>query len=540
MTKGVGVYGINSVFSSGSLVFYEKAVGRTATGDVFTIGTSQVTVGGTGQDVDFLVYLGSANNYFKLDCGAATAAFYGVDVTVTGDLSIATEDLALGDDCSLEFGASTDVTMTWLGSTNILAILPASDDTGAIQFGNGTKDIDVKIFLSSASNYVDFNVGDSQMAMVGVDITTDSPVVITNATATSSTSTGALIVTGGIATAADITCGDDLFMSNGGVINFNAGNVTITHSAGALACTGALTVSIATESTSTTTGALIVTGGIGFGGDMYAGDDIFLTSGAVLNFNAGNATITHSAGLLTFNTQIQTGGLLVDCDSLIELGAWAESTSAPDTRGIHLGNSKIRAMVVAANDGKVDPIKRIESSCNTFMQSLDWATGWSATALEGAFYGGFNLIATEDNMNVSGAGGWIYLNDESGYTGAGTAPVIGTDAGKWTFVCGLESWVAMGATAEVKACGVVCGLKLSNNFVTGSTTTGLLAAIYCETVDSVGYDVVYASNTMGNGFVASTANLVTANATTFAAMIVDIAGQKGYIPVYFDADWTSS
>jgi hypothetical protein len=475
-TKGVGVYGINSGFSSGSLVFYEKAVGRTATGDVFTIGTSQVTVGGTGQDVDFLVYLGSANNYFKLDCGAATAAFYGVDVTVTGDLSIATEDLALGDDCSLEFGASTDVTMTWLGSTNILAILPVSDDTGAIQFGNGTKDIDVKIFLSSTSNYVDFNVGDSQMAMVGVDITTDSPVVITNATATSSTSTG----------------------------------------------------------------ALIVTGGIGFGGDMYAGDDIFLTSGAVLNFNAGNATITHSAGLLTFNTQIQTGGLLVDCDSLIELGAWAESTSAPDTRGIHLGNSKIRAMVVAANDGKVDPIKRIESSCNTFMQSLDWATGWSATALEGAFYGGFNLIATEDNMNVSGAGGWIYLNDESGYTGAGTAPVIGTDAGKWTFVCGLESWVAMGATAEVKACGVVCGLKLSNNFVTGSTTTGLLAAIYCETVDSVGYDVVYASNTMGNGFVASTANLVTANATTFAAMIVDIAGQKGYIPVYFDADWTSS
>ena len=321
-TQGKGTYVINSGWSSGSLVFYEKAVGRTATGDVFTIGASQVTIGGTGQDVDFLVYLGSANNYFKLDCGAATAAFYGVDVTVTGDLTIASEDLALGDDCSLEFGASTDVTMTWLGSTNILAILPATDDTGAIQFGNGTKDMDVKIFLGSASNYVDFNVGDSQMALVGVDITTGSPVVITDATATSSTSTGALIVTGGIATAADITCGDDLFMSNGGVINFNAGNVTVTHSAGALACTGALTISIGTESTSTTTGALIVTGGIGFGGDMYVGDDVFLTSGAVLNFNAGNVTITHSAGALactgaltvsigTESTSTTTGALIV-------------------------------------------------------------------------------------------------------------------------------------------------------------------------------------------------------------------------------------
>ena len=52
-TKGVGVYGINSVFASGNLIFYEKAVGRTATGDVLTIGTTAVTVGGTAQAVDF-------------------------------------------------------------------------------------------------------------------------------------------------------------------------------------------------------------------------------------------------------------------------------------------------------------------------------------------------------------------------------------------------------------------------------------------------------------------------------------------------------
>jgi hypothetical protein len=43
---------------------------------------------------------------------------------------------------------------------------------------------------------------------------------------------------------------------------------------------------------------------------------------------------------------------------------------------------------------------------------------------------------------------------------------------------------------------------------------------------------------MGNGFVASTANMGTA--ATFAAMKVEIAGQHGFIPVYFDADWTSS
>lgn len=238
-----------------------------------------------------------------------------------------------------------------------------------------------------------------------------------------------------------------------------------------------------------------------------------------------------------------------DTGANIQVGQWPESATSPTTHGIELGTRwtyggvstrRTRAFVVGANDGGHDPTDRIESSCHTFTQACDWSTGWSATALEGVFYGGFDLIATEDNMNISGAGGWIYLNDESGYSTAGTGPVVGGASGKNVFVCGLESWVAMSSTTNIAATGYVCGLKLSNNFASGATTTGLLAAIYAETVDSIGFDVVYGSSTMGNGFVASTANLVSANAATFAAMIVDIAGQKGYIPVYFDADWTSS
>ena len=142
-TQGVGTFLINSKFASGSLVFYEKAVGRTATGDVFTVGTAAVKVGGTAQDVDFQFY-------------------------ATGSLS-----------AIIDAGAAT-------------------------------------------------------LTLVGITSTTNKPLTITDATATSSTTTGALIVTGGIATAADIFCGDDLFMSNGGVINFNAGNVTLTHATNVL------------------------------------------------------------------------------------------------------------------------------------------------------------------------------------------------------------------------------------------------------------------------------------------------------------------
>ena len=145
-TQGVGTFGINSKFASGSLVFYEKAVGQTATGDVFTVGTAAVKIGGTSQDVDFQVY----------------------------------------------------------GTGTVSAII----DIGAATF-----------------------------AMVGLAASTD----------------------------------------------------------------GIFTISNATEATSTTAGALVVTGGIAFAKDMYVGDDVFLTSAAKLDWAAGNALLTHSTGLLTFS-----------------------------------------------------------------------------------------------------------------------------------------------------------------------------------------------------------------------------------------------
>ncbi len=150
-TQGVGTFQIDSKCSSGNLIFYEKTVGMTTTGNVFTIGTAAVKVGDTANDID-LQYYGAGSLSAIIDCALAT------------------------------------------------------------------------------------------LTIIGITATTNKPLTITDATATSSTTTGALIVTGGIATAADITCGDDLFMSSAGVINFNAGNVTITHAANKLTFAGATSV----------------------------------------------------------------------------------------------------------------------------------------------------------------------------------------------------------------------------------------------------------------------------------------------------------
>ncbi len=128
-TQGIGTFGINSKFASGSLVFYEKAVGRTATGDVFTIGTAAVKVGGTAQDVDFQWYgIGSISAIF--DCGDSSFTMVGVNMATnapivstgtTASSSTATGEIitagGLGVAKDSYFGGRLDVTATAVHAT---------------------------------------------------------------------------------------------------------------------------------------------------------------------------------------------------------------------------------------------------------------------------------------------------------------------------------------------------------------------------------------------------------------------------------------
>lgn len=127
----------------------------------------------------------------------------------------------------------------------------------------------------------------------------------------------------------------DLFVASGGVINFNAGNLTLTHSAGLLTNSGASSAASFIPSSSTvptngmylpaantlgwavnTVGEVqltasafspITSDGNALGTTSLMWSDAFLASGAVINFNAGNYTLTHSAGLLTASGTITIG-----------------------------------------------------------------------------------------------------------------------------------------------------------------------------------------------------------------------------------------
>jgi hypothetical protein len=77
-----------------------------------------------------------------------------------------------------------------------------------------------------------------------------------------------------------------------------------------------------------------VNDGIALGASGFAFSDLFLASGAVVNFDAGNYTLTHSAGLLTANGNLSVNGTSgVLSAGTIELGHASDTTLSRSASG---------------------------------------------------------------------------------------------------------------------------------------------------------------------------------------------------------------
>jgi len=137
---------------------------------------------------------------------------------------------------------------------------------------------------------------------------TTNAVHITNATASIDTTTGALIVDGGVG------IGGDLFV-NGEIV---ATKLTIEY-------TTVTTISVqtddviqssnATDSSSTTTGALIIAGGAGIGGNLYVGGEI-VASKLTVEYTTVTTTLVQTDDIITTandteSTSTTTGALVV-------------------------------------------------------------------------------------------------------------------------------------------------------------------------------------------------------------------------------------
>ena len=90
---------------------------------------------------------------------------------------------------------------------------------------------------------------------------------------------------------------NNLLFASGGTINWNGGDVTITHAANILSFAGASTGYFFDALV-----APIANDAAALGAATNAWSDLFLASGAVINFDNGNAVVTHSGGIITVST----------------------------------------------------------------------------------------------------------------------------------------------------------------------------------------------------------------------------------------------
>ncbi len=117
--------------------------------------TGAINFGDGTTDADVKIFLGASTDFVRFDVGNGNVAFDNAE-------------LVMGDNDEIKFGDGNDVTLAW--DATQLEFLPVTDDTGAINIGDGTTDIDFKVFLGSATDFVRFDVGNGNVAFDNAEL----------------------------------------------------------------------------------------------------------------------------------------------------------------------------------------------------------------------------------------------------------------------------------------------------------------------------------------------------------------------------------
>ncbi len=215
--------------------------------------------------------------------GVRWANLYVDDITVTTSVTAggvitgatveATGDTSLGDNAAMGYTATEGLILTGQGSTNDVTIKNDAD-TAVISIPTGATGVTFAGTVTSGGNILSDTDSTDDLGTTGVrwanlyvdDITattsatigtanivggtwTDSSGAISfgneNLSTTGTLSAGATTVTSLLASSNDVgaigasgTAFSDLFLASGGVVNFNAGDVTLTHASNTLAMQG--------------------------------------------------------------------------------------------------------------------------------------------------------------------------------------------------------------------------------------------------------------------------------------------------------------
>ena len=242
----------------------------------------------------------------------------------TGDASIssASGTVSIGD-----VGKTTSMLGNINAVSNAQTVTLSPTGTGSVTIdpaGNTTIGAGGTLTISSDTqgSISNMSIGATNPSTGAFTSLTAPTITATSTGASTSTSSGALIVSGGLGVGGAIYAGSLQGAPIGSVSRSTAAFTTLT-------ANGATTLTANTASTNTTTGTLVVTGGIGASGAIYAGSiqntpigSTSRNSGAFTTLTA-NSTVTITA--TTASSSVNTGALQVDGGVGINGAVWAGS-----------------------------------------------------------------------------------------------------------------------------------------------------------------------------------------------------------------------
>jgi len=235
----------------------------------------------------------------------------------TGTVVISGGSVGTMDNVVIGNNVPRSATFTNLQATSQIFVASTTDSTstttGAVVVAGGVgigKNLTVggNLSLSGAGGQATGNIAAGNISATNLTVSGQS--IFTSATNSTSTTSGALVIAGGVGIAQDLVLGGQLIFSG-------QGNALVVQS---------LRVTTSTNSTSTTTGGVVVTGGVGIGQDVWIGGQLHFTGNggdlslSTLTVNSTTNSTSTTTGAITVKGGVGVGGNLVVGGQLIFQG----------------------------------------------------------------------------------------------------------------------------------------------------------------------------------------------------------------------------
>ena len=416
-------------------------------------------------------------------------------LVVTGGVGIGGNLYISGNIVDVNSGIAYGVVTTGTTSTFVISNTTNSTSTnsGALQVSGGAG-IGKDLYVSGTI----YAGGYSALTSGSITTGTTSTFVILNTTSSTSTTTGALQVRGGVGIGGQITAPEAAFTR---ITTYPVGsNANLLMDPDG---TGDVFFSTATHvvifdpqtSTSTTTGALVVTGGVGIGGDLYVGGNITANQ-LTIQFTTVTTTIIQTDDIIrTFNTTASTGtttGALqiaggVGIGGAVYIGTASFIAGAQIITTATIG---LYAAASAASTGSTGTfvISSTASTTSTNSGALQVVGG---VGVGGGLYVGGVITAT--SIVTSGAAGSGYITG-AGFISATTATITGANASTSTNTGALIVTGGLGVGGNINFGGSLYQngvLFTGGGATTGTTTTFVISNITSSTSTATGALQVY-------------------------------------------------